>query len=428
MAHASNRSLLMNVHTKENISLLSTEAQSPNYRGFLNLGAIILIVANFRLIVENVMKYGFLLQNPAEFASDYLSLPCIISWLGNIFPCCFAYLLEARLAYKIPQYSTRIIQFFIQCYLLITPLWVISYYKVHFIPAFFLLSYHLIVSLKIYSFGSIMYEARDAYITKEYLNYPAEIKEVIAKYPNFTNITHFCYFLFYPTLCFQFHYPRSERIRKTWLFKRTCEWIIANSLMLILIQQYLTPLVKNTIKVLEEENLNYVSLLERQLKLSLPFLYLWLIFFYAVFQCQLNVLSEITRFADREFYREWWNSRTLGEYWKTWNIPVHSWMLRHVYFPMVNKKYGKTFSLFVTFLLSAVAHEYMISGACRILTYWAFMALMFQIPMIVIGDIFRKQLEKSQIGNVIFWVSFCMIGQPIAVTIYAYQAYLSFKS
>ena len=83
--------------------------------------------------------------------------------------------------------------------------------------------------------------------------------------------------------------------------------------------------------------------------------------------------------------------------------------------------------MFITFLISALAHEYLISGACRILTYWAFLAMMFQIPMIVFMDLFKSQLEKSQIGNVVFWVSFCIIGQPIAVLIYAYQAYQSLK-
>jgi diacylglycerol O-acyltransferase 1 len=78
--------------------------------------------------------------------------------------------------------------------------------------------------------------------------------------------------------------------------------------------------------------------------------------------------------------------------------------------------------------LSAIAHEYLISGACRILTYWAFIAMMFQIPMVAVMDIFRKQLEKSQIGNVVFWVSFCIIGQPVAVLIYSYQAYTSLKA
>ena len=42
-------------------SVLSPEAPSQNYRGFFNLGIIILIVSNFRLILAAVKKHGFVL-------------------------------------------------------------------------------------------------------------------------------------------------------------------------------------------------------------------------------------------------------------------------------------------------------------------------------------------------------------------------------
>ena len=31
--------------------------------------------------------------------------------------------------------------------------------------------------------------------------------------------------------------------------------------------------------------------------------------------------------------QDWWNATTIGDYWRLWNMPVHKWMLRHVYFP-----------------------------------------------------------------------------------------------
>jgi len=192
-------------------------------------------------------------------------------------------------------------------------------------------------------------------------------------------------------------------------------------MMLILIQQYMMPLLINTLPIINQTPINYTALLERHLKLSLPNLYIWLIMFYNSFQCFTNIVAELTRFGDRTFYKEWWNARTLGEYWKLWNIPVHSWLLRHVYFPMVNKKHNKYFSMLVTFFISAVAHEYLVGGACRVLSYWAFLAMMSQIPMIIVMDIFKNYLEKTQIGNVVFWFSFCIIGQPLAVLIYSIQ-------
>lgn len=421
------KAVLVNIHVKENVSLLSTEAQSPNYRGFLNLGAIILIVANFRLIIENILKYGLLLNDPLELARDYLSFACIFTYLLNLIPILIIYYTETKLAQSISSSSVRIIHTIVQIYLLTLPIVSIYHFRVHYVPASVLLGLTLMIAMKLYSFADVMYDVREVYKTKEYLNFPKDVSEVIQKYPNVVNFNHFVYFLFTPTFCFQFSYPRSQSIRKIWLLKRIVEFIISLSLMLIIIQQYITPLIKNTIPIIQQENINYILLLERHLKLSLPNLYLWLFLFYSTFQCFANILSELTRFADRSFYRDWWNSRTLGEYWRLWNLPVHNWLIRHVYFNMTSKGYSKNSAMVFTFFLSAVAHEYLISGACRFLSYWAFLAMMGQLPMIVFMDFFKPYLSQSQIGNVVFWVSFCIIGQPIAVLIYSYQALQSLK-
>lgn len=82
-------------------------------------------------------------------------------------------------------------------------------------------------------------------------------------------------------------------------------------------------------------------MLERVLKLSIPTIYVWLCIFYCVFHCWLNILGELLRFGDRGFYREWWNATTIDQYWRLWNIPVHKWLARHVYFPMIRRGRAK---------------------------------------------------------------------------------------
>lgn len=47
---------------------------------------------------------------------------------------------------------------------------------------------------------------------------------------------------------------------------------------------------------------------------------MWLIMFYAFFHCALNLFAEITRFGDRQFYKDWWNCSFIDEYWRTWNL------------------------------------------------------------------------------------------------------------
>ena len=71
--------------------------------------------------------------------------------------------------------------------------------------------------------------------------------------------------------------------------------------------------------------------IERLLKLAIPNHLIWLVWFYLIFHSFLNTVGEVLRFADREFYRDWWNSNNVLEFWKTWNLPVHRWAVRHLF-------------------------------------------------------------------------------------------------
>lgn len=84
----------------------------------------------------------------------------------------------------------------------------------------------------------------------------------------------------------------------------------------------------------------------------------YLLIFYLIFECVCNGFAEITRFADREFYQDWWNATSFDEFSRRWNVPVHSFLLRHVYTSTIdNYRFSKFRAAFVTFLLSAVSHR-----------------------------------------------------------------------
>jgi len=65
--------------------------------------------------------------------------------------------------------------------------------------------------------------------------------------------------------------------------------------------QYIEPAVSHSILPLSQSD--YVRVAERVLKLALPNLYCWLCMFYCLFHLWLNILGELTRFGDREFYK-----------------------------------------------------------------------------------------------------------------------------
>lgn len=118
----------------------------------------------------------------------------------------------------------------------------------------------------------------------------------------------------------------------------------------------------------------------------------------------------------------WWNSRTLGEYWRLWNLPVHNWCKRHLYYPFVAYGLSPRASVMITFLVSAVLHELLIGVPTHTLRGYAFAGMVLQIPLVFLTSLVQRRLSAaSSVGNVLFWVSFCVVGQPYLLVIYYYM-------
>jgi diacylglycerol O-acyltransferase-1 len=62
------------MHRSAAPSYLSAEASAQNYRGFFNLGIILLVISNFRLILGTVQSHGFVVTYYLEHWSDLSSI------------------------------------------------------------------------------------------------------------------------------------------------------------------------------------------------------------------------------------------------------------------------------------------------------------------------------------------------------------------
>jgi len=113
---------------------------------------------------------------------------------------------------------------------------------------------------------------------------------------------------------------------------------------------------------------------------------------------------------------DWWNCRSLEEYWKTWNL----------YNPLLKKGYSKNAAMISVFLISALAHEFLVCVPLHLISFYAFLAMLLQAPTIYFEKKFQKllRLQNSELGNASFWLSFCIMGQPIVVFIY-YSLYMA---
>ncbi len=59
--------------------------------------------------------------------------------------------------------------------------------------------------------------------------------------------------------------------------------------------------------------------------------------FLLVFDTILNMFGELTGFGDRQFYQDWWNASTVGEYFRKWNRVFYEFFYRHIYVEMITK-------------------------------------------------------------------------------------------
>jgi len=244
--------------------------------------------------------------------------------------------------------------------------------------------------------------------------------EVIYKnliiYPNNVNLSNLYYFMICPVLCYQLNYPRSSSIRWYWLAGKVGQCLFLSIFMIILTEQWILPTIRNTVRYMDSFDL--IRIFQRCLKLSIPSVVIWLMGFYNFFHLWLNILAELLHFGDREFYRSWWNSTTQGEYWRDWNTPVHNWLRRHVYYPAVRFGLTKIQAAFLIFFISAVFHEIVASVPLKMIRLYFFFGMMLQVPLIIFTE---KRTKGDQLGNFIFWISFCILGQPIGLLFYYYD-------
>ncbi|CAG7847235.1 Probable sterol O-acyltransferase 1; AltName: Full=Sterol-ester synthase 1 [Serendipita indica DSM 11827] len=202
-----------------------------------------------------------------------------------------------------------------------------------------------------------------------------------------------------PTLVYELEYPRTDRVRPMYVLEKT----IATFGTFFLLYQYTEHFIMPHIPEAGQ------SFVYSMLNLALPFMVCYLILFYLIFECICNGFAELSCFADREFYEDWWNSTSWDQFARKWNKPVHTFLLRHVYASTLSYKIGKGNAALLTFFLSACVHELVMAVVTKKIRPYLFVLQMSQIPLIALGRVpFIKR--NKLLGNVVFWIGL-MAGQ-----------------
>ncbi|KAF4971033.1 hypothetical protein FSARC_2046 [Fusarium sarcochroum] len=228
-------------------------------------------------------------------------------------------------------------------------------------------------------------------------------------YPNNLTWSNYLDYLLCPTLCYEIEYPRTSSINWISLISKIIATFGCIFLLTIISEDFILPVLLDA-----SERLDAVpavsSVSEKSLILAetvswllFPFMLTFLLVFLVIFEYVLGAFAEITRFADRHFYSDWWNSTDWMEFSREWNIPVYSFLRRHVY-SASRARVGRGAATALTFLISAFGHEIVMACITKKVRGYGFVCQMLQLPIVMLQRT-RWVRGKKTLNNVCFWAS-----------------------
>jgi len=106
-------------------------------------------------------------------------------------------------------------------------------------------------------------------------------------------------------------------------------------------------------------------------------------------------------FGDRNFYSDWWNANNIDTFWRSWNMPVHRWAVRHLYLPLVEQGYPKEVAVIAVFFISAFFHEYLVSVPLKTFKAWVFIFMMWQVCVLPNKyDMIESNVSRTSVVSV----------------------------
>uniref|UniRef100_A0A8C4WYI3 O-acyltransferase n=2 Tax=Eptatretus burgeri TaxID=7764 RepID=A0A8C4WYI3_EPTBU len=231
------------------------------------------------------------------------------------------------------------------------------------------------------------------------------------------SLSQYLYFLFCPTLIYRDTYPRTPKIRWTYVGIKFSQVLGCLFYTYYVFTRLCIPMYKNiynepfTIKVLVLNIFHSI----------LPGILIFFLAFFSFLHCWLNMFAEMLRFADRMFYEDWWNCTSFAQYFRKWNVVVHDWLFYYVYrdFLGVFPRRFRVAATLSVFLLSAVIHEYILTvcfGFFYPVLFFLFICFGMVLKFLLDGE------NKGPVYNIMMWAKL-FLGQGVLLSLYSQEWY-----
>uniref|UniRef100_A0A0K8U8F3 Sterol O-acyltransferase 1 n=1 Tax=Bactrocera latifrons TaxID=174628 RepID=A0A0K8U8F3_BACLA len=231
--------------------------------------------------------------------------------------------------------------------------------------------------------------------------------------PSFSS---YLYFLFAPTLIYRDSYPRTTHIRWKFVLARFMEVVGVAFFYSYIFERYIRVQYEN----IGLEELSLRTLVIKLHSMVMPNNIIFLCGFYLILHSWLNFTSELLRFGDRMFYKDWWTSSTYDEYFRNWNVVVHDWLYEYIYKDSYNHlfKGAKLPAMLMVFYTSALVHEHIIGFALQL-----FFPVMFCFfGGFSMGLLFLFRNASKRVGNFVVWFSL-ILGNGLLYSLYSIEYY-----
>ncbi|KAJ2575859.1 Sterol O-acyltransferase 2 (Sterol-ester synthase 2), partial [Coemansia sp. RSA 1836] len=261
----------------------------------------------------------------------------------------------------------------------------------------------------------------------------AELCPYGTRFPANVTLRNYGMFQLSPALVYELEYPRTAHIR--WGY--VAEKLAGTAGIFVVFYVVVAHLVIPHLERMPDTGVGIATL-----HLMGPMATCWLLFFFITFDSIANGFAELTRFADRRFYDDWWNARGLDEFSRKWNRPVHMFLARHVYMPVreawpigaeAEAGAGRLLlagvrravppgvaAMAATFFFSSILHELTIVVACHRRNYAVFfVSQMMQIPLIICSERLPWLRSQQALRNWGFWLAMVAF-QPFLLCFYTY--------
>ena len=130
-------------------------------------------------------------------------------------------------------------------------------------------------------------------------------------YPQNLSLLNYADYIVCPTLCYELEYPRTPKIQWMELFWKTLAVFGCIFLLTIVSEEFIVPVLnESAIRLQGITSWSEMGLIlaETISLLLFPFMVTLLLVFLVIFEYVLGAFAEISCFADRHFYSDWWNS------------------------------------------------------------------------------------------------------------------------